>query len=210
MMFWRHIKFLDLSSIFNPDSNALFFHSCARSVTHGDNKALWCVCVCMCRREGGSETQRESGAGSRGERRRWSRQSTGVAVAVRWTGWGGGGVDSDGGPAFNRDVRRDKDGPDRPAEWSRRDRAALLSIPYTALSIHCSLPSHSGPLSCCINLFHQLVTMLRLQFDVSEFDVCVHIHVKAPFESFHRGRKRYSILLFKKMSLTSRDEAGWD
>lgn len=39
-----------------------------------------------------------------------------------------------GGPGFNRDVKHDKDGPDRSGEWSCRDRAAILGIPYTALS----------------------------------------------------------------------------
>lgn len=93
-----------------------------------------------------------------GERRRCSWRITGVAVAVRWSGGGSFWC-------FNRDVRHDKEGPDRPAEWSCRDRAALLSVPYMHLALRCihsrrSLLSHSCHLSCCINLFLLQVTVL--------------------------------------------------
>lgn len=93
-----------------------------------DNKALWCVC--MCQREGG-ERQRESGAGS------WVKGGADPDGA-QGSWWQSGSREGvfffGGGPGFNRDVKHDKDGPDRPGEWSCRDRAAILGIPYTALS----------------------------------------------------------------------------
>lgn len=86
--------------------------------------------------------------------------------------FGGGG----GGPGFNRDVKHDKDWSDRLGEWSCRDRAAIFSIPYTALS---TVVTPSAPLflihaphSCCINLFLLLVINAAGQFDVSKLDVC--------------------------------------
>lgn len=91
-------------------------------MTPADNTAFWC--------RGGGERQKESGAGSR------VKGSTDPSGA-RGSWWQSGrreGVVSGGGPGFNRDVRRDKDGPDRPAECSCGDTEATLSIPYTDLS----------------------------------------------------------------------------
>lgn len=82
---------------------------------------------------GGREGEKDRG--SLGQGREWK-----VALIPAEHGGRGGsavagrGVFSDGGPGFNRDVRCDKDGPDRPAEWSCCDRAAILRIPYTAPS----------------------------------------------------------------------------
>lgn len=146
--------------------------------------------------EGGGERQRESGAGSRVK----GGADPGGARGSQWQSGRWEGVVSGGGPGFNRDVRCDKDGPDRSAEWSCPDRAAILRIPYTA-PLHCrhaphSLLSHSCHLSCCINLFHLLVTMLRVSLMCQSL-MCVSTFMsKHCLNSSHCGRKRYIITLF--------------
>lgn len=64
---------------------SLFFHFSIRSVTPRDNEALWCVCMCW-RKGGGCR----GGVWGRVTGERWCRslRSTGVAVAVRWSGGG--------------------------------------------------------------------------------------------------------------------------
>ncbi|KAM3622156.1 uncharacterized protein V6R79_021033 [Siganus canaliculatus] len=102
------------------------------------------------------------------------------------------GVLSGGGPGFNRDVRHDKDEPDRPAEWSCRDRAALPSIPCTSLSTAVT-PSFSFMTSL---LLYELISSARHNaagpYHVSSLDACVHIRVKALFEIFTSGQRKSS------------------
>lgn len=118
-----------LSSVFLLLSKLLFFFPL--SSQECDPQGQWgpLVCVCMCRREG--EKDRGSLGQGRGVK---GGADPDRARGSRWQSSGWEGVDSHRGPGFNRDVRHDKDGPDRPAEWSCRDRAAILSIPYLALS----------------------------------------------------------------------------
>lgn len=85
------------------------------------------VYVCVGGR--GRKTE-DCGAGSRVK----GGTDPGGALGSQWQSGAPEGVVSDAGPGFNRDVRCDKDKPDRRVEWSCRDRAATLSITYTALS----------------------------------------------------------------------------
>lgn len=157
----------------------------------GDNKSLWCLCVCQ--RGGGrgrqKERQRESRAGS------WVKggDDPGGAQGSRWRYVSREGVVFlGGGSGFNRDVKHDKDGPDRPSEWSRRDRTAILGIQYTAPStvVTPSAPLFlilSTPPPCYINLFLRLAIKAEGQFDMSELDVRVYRCVKLPFGNHTSG-----------------------
>lgn len=140
----------------------------------------------MCLSEGGGERQRESGAGSRVK----GGADPGGARGSQWQSGRREGVVSDCGPGFNRDVRHDKDRPDRLAEWSCRDRAAILAQPR--------LLSHSCHHSCCINLFHLLFTMLCVSL-TSQSLMCVSAFMSRHcLKSSHWGRKRYTIAVLKK------------
>lgn len=103
------------------------------------------VCVC----------QRESGAGSRVK---GGADPGGARGSQLQSGRRGGFVVSDGGTGFSRDVRHDKDEADRRAERIRGDRAALLSTHTALYPAFCLIL----PISCCVNLFHLLFTMLRV------------------------------------------------
>lgn len=99
----------------------------------GDNRTLWFVCPRQ--REEGEKTE---GVWGRVAGERWRRAGWGwggvVVVAVR-LGWFAFGD----GSGFNRDVRCDKDGTDRPGERSCCDRAAPLCKPCSAPSTDVTL-----------------------------------------------------------------------
>lgn len=147
----------------------------------------------VCVLEGGGERPRESGAGSRVK----GGADPGGARGSRWPSGRREGVVSDGAPGFNRDVRRDKDGPDRPAEWSCHDRAAILSIPYTALS---AVVTPSAPF-CLIHATSLVVLTYFICFSQScgsvwcvkawRVCVCPHSCQNAVWNQSRRGRKRY-------------------